>query len=122
MCYSLPCLARLAQLVEQPLYTGKVGSSSLSPRTLKSVSVTVRGKVQGVFYRETIAAVARELGITGTVENKADGSVRIVAEGEESELQKLLEGAHAGSSYSKVEEVSVEWLEPRGEYRGFTIT
>ena len=48
---------------------------------IKHVSIAVKGKVQGVFYKATTKAKADELGITGFVRNQPDKSVSIEAEG-----------------------------------------
>lgn len=55
----------------------------------KTVAITVSGKVQGVFYRHHTWEKAKELGITGSVCNLEDGSVRIIATGNEQQLAIL---------------------------------
>ncbi len=69
----------------------------------------VTGKVQGVGYRSYVENAAAELGITGYAENKSDGSVYVVAQGEPEILRQFVEYLHEGSLLSKVEGVAVEW-------------
>jgi acylphosphatase len=45
------------------------------------VRVVVQGRVQGVGFRQSVAARARSLGVTGSIANLADGSVEAVFEG-----------------------------------------
>jgi acylphosphatase len=85
------------------------------------VHVRVYGRVQGVFFRAFIKSVAEELGITGWVRNVEDGSVEIVAEGEEESLQKLIAEARKGPPLAFVERIEVEWDEYRGEFTNFQI-
>lgn len=49
----------------------------------------VAGRVQGVGYRASAAAQARELKLTGWVRNRADGSVHLIACGDDAALAKL---------------------------------
>ncbi len=56
---------------------------------LKQLQLMVRGRVQGVFFRASTQREARRLGLTGWVKNRADGSVEIVAEGEEIAIREL---------------------------------
>lgn len=65
------------------------------------------GRVQGVFYRATVARHARELKITGYAKNLPDGRVEVLAWGSEADLQELLERLWIGSSASKVTSVEV---------------
>ena len=67
----------------------------------------VGGRVQGVFYRATVARHARELRITGYAKNLPDGRVEVLAYGSEAALQELLERLWVGSSASKVTAVEV---------------
>src|SRR5438309_2102356 len=56
----------------------------------------VSGRVQGVFFRGTVADEARSLGLTGWARNLADGRVEIVAEGKRANLRTLEAWAHQG--------------------------
>ena len=57
---------------------------------LQTISITVQGRVQGVFYRQSAQEKATALGITGTVRNLPDRSVYIVATGTKQQLDSLL--------------------------------
>lgn len=70
-------------------------------------NLIVKGKVQGVFFRASTKDVADRLGVTGFVENKADGSVYIEAEGEDSKLDEFLGWCHTGPSGAIVLKVEV---------------
>jgi acylphosphatase len=73
--------------------------------TAKSIRVT--GKVQGVNFRYFTTQEARKLGLTGTVENLADGSVSVIAEGEIGALELLIRWCRKGPLMARVEEVEV---------------
>lgn len=66
------------------------------------------GRVQGVFYRATVARRAAELGITGHARNLPDGRVEVLACGPEENVVRYLDALWAGSSASKVTAVEVE--------------
>ena len=57
---------------------------------LQTISITVSGKVQGVFYRQSAKEIAKEIGITGEVKNVANGSVYILATGTKVQLDNLV--------------------------------
>lgn len=82
--------------------------------------IKVKGKVQGVFYRSSTQAKARELGLSGWVKNEEDGSVLIEAEGEEQKLQKLVEWCQQGPGAAVVNDVEVREVEPQG-VNGFEV-
>jgi len=75
---------------------------------------TVRGRVQGVFFREATRARALELGALGWVRNAEDGSVLVHAEGPEAAVEALLGFLREGPSAASVEGVEVERVEPQG--------
>jgi acylphosphatase len=78
--------------------------------------------VQGVFFRREISYLARQLGVTGWTRNLSDGSVEVVAEGEKEAIDKLIQFCRVGPSGARVRNVSVEWEDFKGEFRGFRIT
>jgi acylphosphatase len=72
----------------------------------------VGGRVQGVFYRGTAAARARELQIRGYARNLADGRVEVLACGEESAVATFVSWLWTGSSACKVTSVDVNDIAP----------
>jgi acylphosphatase len=80
----------------------------------------VSGRVQGVFYRATVARRARELGIDGYACNLPDGRVEVLACGSQAALDSFMVALWTGSSASRVTDVSAETVaEPGGTPRGF---
>ena len=82
--------------------------------------VSVRGMVQGVFFRAETRDRARSLGLSGWVANAGDGSVRAAFEGDEERVQSMVDWCGRGPSGARVERVDVEWTDAEGE-QGFTI-
>jgi DNA ligase D-like protein (predicted 3'-phosphoesterase) len=74
----------------------------------------VRGRVQGVFFREATRARALELGALGWVRNAEDGSVLVHAEGSDAAVEALLSFLREGPPAAGVEEVEVERVKPEG--------
>lgn len=75
---------------------------------LQTISITVKGVVQGVFYRQSTKETAIQKGITGEVKNRPDGSVQIIATGTEEQLNKLIEWCRTGPERAIVTNVLVE--------------
>jgi acylphosphatase len=87
---------------------------------MPAVSITVYGKVQGVFFRKFTQQIAKSLDLTGFVKNNSDGSVYIEASGEDEKLKKLVDWCNKGPSAAKVERTDVSSIMP-GKYSGFEI-
>jgi acylphosphatase len=62
----------------------------------EKLHVLIRGRVQGVSFRQSTYDVARKLRLVGEVRNLYDGSVEVTAEGEREALETLLEWLHQG--------------------------
>ncbi|MFZ6664702.1 acylphosphatase [Peijinzhouia sedimentorum] len=75
---------------------------------MKSINISVHGKVQGVFFRMTALTKAIELNLKGSVQNKADGSVYIEAEGENENLENFLSWCKIGPEKAIVSSVDVQ--------------
>ena len=75
---------------------------------LQTISIIVRGKVQGVFYRQSTKEKALELNITGTIRNLPDGSVYIIATGTTEQLNALVEWCWQGPRRAIVTDVQQE--------------
>ncbi len=82
---------------------------------------TIRGRVQGVFFRESTRRVAESLGITGHAINLANGDVEVLACGEPAALDKLAEYLAEGPTMALVTGVSAEVLDvaESGEFDRF---
>lgn len=87
---------------------------------MKHLDITVKGKVQGVFYRASTKAVADQLGIRGTVKNQADGSVFIEAEGEPAMLDMFLDWCKEGPENAGVSAIELHEGELKN-YRNFEV-
>ena len=83
----------------------------------KSVRIRIRGRVQGVAYRASMARVAQGLGVAGWVRNRHDGSVEAVAAGPEAAVDALIDWAQRGPPAARVERIDVEVV--AGEFVGF---
>ena len=81
----------------------------------------MRGKVQGVFFRDTTRKMAVMLGICGTVQNLPDDTVEIYAQGERPELELLVSRLTAGSGPGEVSDCEVQFGEPDRSFDGFQI-
>jgi len=82
----------------------------------------VRGRVQGVGFREFVRTEAASRGITGWVRNSDDGhSVELVAEGEDDVLAALVERLHQGPRFAHVEAVDCEYSEASCGFARFSM-
>ena len=86
-----------------------------------TVNLTISGKVQGVGFRYFVLRQAQELGILGWVSNKPNGDVRVLAQGEKADLERFISKVKEGPSFSRVEDVSLNWLNEAEQYFGFEI-
>jgi acylphosphatase len=94
------------------------GDSSKEP--CSRVVVIYRGNVQGVGFRYTTRATARNFAVSGTVKNLINGSVELIAEGAEPELRAFL-AAVAAEREGHIREADTRWEPATGQFRGFDI-
>jgi len=88
---------------------------------LARLEATVHGLVQGVYFRHFTLQEARRQGVAGWVANQPDGTVRVVAEGDEPALRRLLDYLHHGPSGAHVEYVESAWLAASGSFADFRV-
>lgn len=89
--------------------TGFFYYSMSMPRAMTvSKIITITGKVQGVFYRGSTREQAERLGVNGEVMNMPDGSVLLIAEGEEEAVNALIAWCYYGPTRAEVREVVVK--------------
>lgn len=82
--------------------------------------LTITGKVQGVYYRASAADEAQRLGLKGEVWNNPDGSVGLIAEGEEDKVNALIAWCRKGPARAEVKNINVTEGEIRG-YKNFVV-
>ena len=99
------------------------GSSGQAPATTEaSLRVVVRGRVQGVGYRDFVYMRARFLGLRGYVRNLPDmRSVEVVAEGDRADLEQLLDYLREGPRGASVDGIDVTWGEPTRRHTTFGV-
>jgi acylphosphatase len=83
--------------------------------------VLVTGKVQGVFYRTETASKAKQLRLTGWIRNLPDGRVEGIFEGDEANVQKIIEFCRRGPPNAYVVDVNVRQQEWKGEFDDFEV-
>ena len=88
---------------------------------MKAYEVNVRGKVQRVGYRRYLLDAAQELGLSGYVENKPDGTVYIFIQGPEEKVKDFLDKARKPSYPAKVSEILINEAEPNPDHKYFKI-
>ena len=81
----------------------------------------VYGRVQGVFFRSFVERYAISQRLCGFVRNLPDGSVEVIAEGEEDKLKKLEDELWKGPPLARVDNVSITYLPAAGDFTTFEI-
>ena len=81
----------------------------------------MRGRVQGVFFRDTMRRMAESRGVGGWVRNREDGAVEAAFEGSPDAVESLVRFCHEGPRGAVVERVEAFDEEPEGA-EGFQIT
>lgn len=87
----------------------------------KTIHCTISGKVQGVFFRAFSRELARDLHLTGWVRNNRDGTVEIVAQGDEEKLAKLKDKLRQGPPSARVIRVDCEQQDNAETYQEFKL-
>jgi acylphosphatase len=82
----------------------------------------VRGRVQGVGFRASVEHEGARLSLAGWVRNLSDGGVEVEAEGDRSDLERLLGFLKQGPRGARVDSVIAEWLAPAGLPRPFQVS
>lgn len=88
--------------------------------TQKAVQVLIDGRVQGVGFRWECSTVAEQLGVKGWVRNLPDGRVEAHFEGDQGQLDQIVQWAHEGPSYASVRKVTVTDVPAEG-MRNFSV-
>ena len=82
---------------------------------MKKIQAIAEGKVQGVGFRMYTQNKAEELGVVGFVQNLDDGTVKIVAAGEDDKVDALIDWAKSGSPAAEVDNLRSQAMEYQSE-------
>ncbi len=88
---------------------------------MKKAIIVIQGRVQGVFFRQKAREKAKELGLLGWVRNEEDGSVKIMAEGEEEKIKEFIKWLKIGPRFARVESTKISWQKAQNEFSQFEI-
>ena len=82
--------------------------------------VVAHGRVQGVFFRDTVSSEAESRGVAGWVKNRDDGTVEAVFEGDPEAVQAMVDLCGSGPDQADVDKVEAGEEEPEG-LSGFEV-
>ena len=85
------------------------------------IRIFVTGRVQGVFFRQTLKAKAKQNDVYGWVKNLNDGRVEAILEGDTDNVAKLIEWAHGGPANAIVEDIEIQNEKFTGEFSKFDV-
>ena len=88
---------------------------------MKRATIIVDGVVQGVGFRYTVRRIAKSLGLAGQVKNMDDGSVEIVAEGSEQDIESLIQHMRGVKKPAIVEDIRVSYQSATKKGKSFSI-
>ncbi len=84
---------------------------------MKTQHLRIHGRVQGVWFRESMRIEAERLAVSGWVRNTPDGAVETVVQGQTFAVDTLIAWAHKGPPLARVERVEVTAAD--GSFSGF---
>ncbi len=84
-------------------------------------NLRIKGRVQGVFFRQSAKEEAERLGLTGWVKNLHSGDVEAVVEGDPLAVERFTAWCHRGPPAAQVVEVEAKRAPPTGEFTTFGV-
>ena len=87
----------------------------------RRLEAVIHGRVQGIGFRHFAWRRAQQCGVLGQVRNLPDGSVEVIAEGEEPALLEYLGQLRLGPSSARVDGIDETWTEPTLDFSSFEI-
>lgn len=86
---------------------------------MKTLRLVIHGRVQGVFFRDSMRSEAQNLSVSGWVRNNSDGTVEAAVQGEPAAVDAIVRWAQRGPQHAQVERVDIELDE--GSYASFEV-
>lgn len=90
-----------------------------SPHAVTTLHLVIHGRVQGVFFRDSMRREAQSLSIGGWVRNCSDGTVEATVQGDPDAVDAMLRWAQRGPPRAQVERVDITPAD--GSYAGFEV-
>ena len=87
----------------------------------RKVKLLVSGRVQGVYFRMFTQNKAKQFGINGHARNLPDGRVEIIAEADDTSIEKLIQWCHKGPVTARVDHAEIIELESDDVFTSFDI-
>lgn len=89
---------------------------------IRTVQILVSGRVQGVYFRKFAKSKAASYGVYGTVKNRIDGRVEIIAQAKADQLEPFIRWCHKGPITARVDRVDItELSDGHGHFESFEI-
>ena len=85
------------------------------------VHILVTGKVQGVFFRQATKVIAIKNNVTGWVKNLENTKVEILLEGDDQNVNSVVDWCLNGPANSRVDEIKIDQQEFSGQYSNFEV-
>lgn len=92
---------------------------SIQTAPKKTLRLVIHGRVQGVYFRDSMRREAQRLGVAGWVRNRSDGAVEAAVQGEPPDVDAIVRWAHKGPQFAQVERVEIE--PDNGSYANFEV-
>lgn len=86
---------------------------------MKTLRLVIHGRVQGVFFRDSMKSEAQHLAVAGWVRNRNDGTVEAAVHGESAAVDAIVRWAQRGPQHAQVTRVDIEPHD--GSYAGFEV-
>ncbi len=86
-----------------------------------SFKLVVSGEVQGVAFRASMRDFAEREGVKGWVRNRDDGAVEALVQGEEAQVERIIEWARVGPPGAHVTSLERHRVEERPPQAGFRV-
>ena len=83
--------------------------------------ILIRGKVQGVFFRQALKVLAIKNNVYGWVRNLKDNRVEALLEGDSNAVNLIVEWAHHGPANARVDEIKSNNEEFKNEFTTFEV-
>ena len=85
------------------------------------IHIFISGKVQGVFFRDSVLKLAEKLKVFGWIQNLENGIVEAVFEGDKDKVQQMVKYIRKGPLFAKVKEIDIDEQRYTGDFKDFQI-